>query len=123
MKKEKIKKYLLNNEETLLDVVNELNCWNGCLDYLDFWENDDEFFDTYFDSPMEIIRAIHYGDYNYTDDYVKFSGYGILVSYTEDERYEKFKENIDNIVECLMEYLDDIEIYDENLEKLLEGEI
>ena len=72
---------------------------------------------------MEIIRAIHYGDYNYTDDYVKFSGYGILVSYTEDERYEKFKENIDNIVECLMEYLDDIEIYDENLEKLLEGEI
>ena len=123
MKKNEIKKYLLNNEETLLDVVNELNCWNGCLDYLDFWENDDEFFDTYFDSPMEIIRAIHYGDYNYTDDYVKFSGYGILVSYTEDERYENFKENIDNIVECLMEYLDDIEIYDENLEKLLEDEI
>ena len=123
MEKNEIKKYLLNNEETLLDVVNELNCWNGCLDYLDFWENDDEFFDTYFDSPMEIIRAIHYGDYNYTDDYVKFSGYGILVSYTEDERYENFKENIDNIVECLMEYLDDIEIYDENLEKLLEDEI
>ena len=123
MKKNEIKEYLLDNEETLLDVVNELNCWNGCLDYLDFWENDDEFFDTYFDSPMEIIRAIHYGDYNYTDDYVKFSGYGILVSYTEDERYENFKENIDNIVECLIEYIDDIEIYDENLEKLLEGEI
>lgn len=120
MKKNELKKYLLDNMETLLDVVDELNNWNLCLDYLDFWENDEEFFNTYFDSPMEIIRAIHYGDYNYNDDYVKFNGYGILVSYTEDKRDEKIKDNIDDIVNCLIKYCNDIIIYDERLEKLLE---
>ena len=120
MKKNEIKKYLLNNIGTLLDVIVELNYLNGCLEHLVFYKNCDGFFDTFFDSPSEIARAIHYGDYNYNDDYVKFNGYGILVSYTEDERYEKFKENMDNIVDYLIEYLDDIGIYDENLEKLLE---
>ena len=118
MKKEKIREYLLNNEETLLDVVSELNSWNSCLDNLDFWENDEEFFNTFFDNPMEAIRATYYGNYNYNDDYVKFNGYGNIDSYSEYERIEEIKDNIDDIVENLVEYYYNIYI-NEELENLL----
>ena len=122
MKKNEIREYLLNNEETLLDVVSELNSWNGCLDWLDFWENDEEFFNTFFDNPMEAIRATYYGNYNYNDDYVKFNGYGNIDSYSEYERIEEIKDNIDDIVENLIEYKDCICINDGNLEELLDEE-
>ena len=119
MKKEKIREYLLNNEETLLDVVSELNSWNGCLDYLDFWENDEEFFNTFFENPMDAIRATYYGNYNYNDDYVKFNGYGNIDSYSEYERIEEIKDNIDDIVDNLIEYYYNIYINDKELENLL----
>ena len=118
MKKEKIREYLLNNEETLLDVVSELNSWNGCLENLEFWENDEEFFNTFFDNPMEAIRATYYGNYNYNDDYVKFNGYGNIDSYSEYDRIEEIKDNIDDIVENLIEYYYDIYI-NEELENLI----
>ena len=118
MKKEKIREYLLNNEETLLDVVSELNSWNGCLENLDFWENDEEFFNTFFDNPMEAIRATYYGNYNYNDDYVKFNGYGNIDSYSEYERIEEIKDNIDDIVDNLIECYYNIYI-NEELENLI----
>ena len=118
MKKEKIREYLLNNEETLLDVVSELNSWNGCLENLEFWENDEEFFNTFFDNPMEAIRATYYGNYNYNDEYVKFNGYGNIDSYTEYERIEEIKDNIDDIVDNLIECYYNIYI-NEELESLL----
>ena len=118
MKKEKIREYLLNNEETLLEVVSELNSWNSCLENLDFWENDEEFFNTFFDNPMEAIRATYYGNYNYNDDYVKFNGYGNIDSYSEYERIEEIKDNVDDIVENLVEYYYNIYI-NEELENLI----
>ena len=118
MKKNEIREYLLNNEDVLLDVVSELNSWNGCLEDLDFWENDEEFFNTFFDNPMEAIRATYYGNYNYNDDYVKFNGYGNIDSYSEYERIEEIKDNIDDIVENLVEYYYNIYI-NEELENLI----
>ena len=118
MKKNEIREYLLNNEETLLEVVSELNSWNGCLENLDFWENDEEFFNTFFDNPMEAIRATYYGNYNYNDDYVKFNGYGNIDSYSEYERIEEIKDNIDDIVDNLIEYYYNIYI-NEELENLI----
>ena len=118
MKYEKIREYLLNNEETLLDVVSELNSWNGCLENLEFWENDEEFFNTFFDNPMEAIRATYYGDYNYNDEYVKFNGYGNIDSYSEYERIEEIKDNIDDIVDNLIECYYNIYI-NEELENLI----
>ena len=118
MREEKIREYLLNNEETLLDVVSELNSWNGCLENLEFWENDEEFFNTFFDNPMEAIRATYYGDYNYNDEYVKFNGYGNIDSYSEYERIEEIKDNIDDIVDNLIECYYNIYI-NEELESLL----
>ena len=60
MKKEmllnEIKGLLLNDLDTLKDAVRELNSWNACLDYLDVYNNDDEFFDMFF----EVFVYFHY---------------------------------------------------------------
>ena len=123
MKKENlIKEYLLNNEDVLIDMVHELNSWNGCLDWLDFCVNDEDFFECYFENKIEVARAICYGDYNYTDDYVRFNGYGNLESFNEYNMIEELKDSIDEIVENLIEYKDCICINDGNLEELLDEE-
>ena len=123
MKKENlIKEYLLNNEDVLIDMVQELNSWNGCLDWLEFWENDEYFFDCVFENKLDVARAIYYGDYNYNDDYVKINSLGNVVSYSEYDMIEEIKDSIDEIVENLIEYKDNICISDGNLEELLEEE-
>ena len=120
MKKENlIKEYLLNNEDVLISVVQELNGWNGCLDWLEFWENDGYFFDCVFENKLDVARAIYYGDYNYNDDYVRINGYGNLESFSEYDMIEEIKDSIEEIVENLIEYKDNICISDGNLEELL----
>ena len=47
----------------------------------EIYENDDEFFEIFFTKPLEAIRATHFGDYNYSHDYVMFNGYGNLDSF------------------------------------------
>ena len=119
MKKENlVKEYLLENEDVLISVVQELNGWNGCLDWLEFWENDGYFFDCVFESKLDVARAICYGDYNYNDDYVRFE-LGNVVSFSEYDMIEEIKDSIDEIVENLIEYKDNICISDGNLEELL----
>ena len=115
-----IKGLLLNDLDTLKDVVRELNSWNACLDYLDVYENDEEFFNIFFEGkPAELARAIYYGDFNYNDNYIKFNGYGNLETYSEYGYEKLLKENIEEIIECLIEYVESISIYDENLYDLL----
>lgn len=38
-------------------------------------------FDNYFDSPLEAVRAAHFGDFNPTDSYFTFDGYDNVESY------------------------------------------
>ena len=124
MKKEmllnEIKGLLLNDLDTLKDAVRELNSWNACLDYLDVYNTDDEFFDMFFEGkPAELARAIYYGDFNYNDEYIKFNGYGNLESLSEYEYEEMLEENIEEITENLIEYVGHISIDNEELDDLL----
>ena len=124
MKKEnllnEIKGLLLNDLDTLKDVVRELNSWNACLDYLDVYSNDEEFFNIFFEGrPAEVARAIYYGDFNYNDEYVKFNGYGNLESFSGYDYEELLKENIEEIIENLIEYAEYISIDNEELDDLL----
>ena len=66
MLEKKLKEYLLNDVEELRNVVSEINSWNGNLDYLEFKENDEYFFESFYSgiNGLEIARAIYYGDYN-----------------------------------------------------------
>ena len=118
--KEKIKEYLLNNMETTKDVVSQLNGWNSCLDYLEYWNNDDEFFDLFYNKPMEAVRACCYGDYNYCDDYVSIDVYGNLKSCSEWDLQDELKSNIDDIVDNLEEEIDNIDIFDDELKRIIE---
>lgn len=120
MKNEKIKEYLLENIDTLKDVVMELNSWNSCLDWLDYYENSEEFFENFFTSKDEVARAICYGDYNYTDEYVHFNAYGNLDSCNVWEYEDELKNYIDEIIDNLTEEKDNITIYDDELKKLLD---
>ena len=124
MKKEnllnEIKGLLLNDLSTLKDVVRDLNSWNACLDYLEVYENDEEFFNMFFEGkPAELARAIYYGDFNYNDNYIKFNGYGNLESLSEYEYEEMLEENIEEITENLIEYVEFISIDNEELDDLL----
>ena len=120
MLEKKLREYLLNDDEELRDVVNELNSWNGCLDWLEFWENDEEFFNTFFhNNPAEAVRASFYGDYRYCDEYVRFNGYGNLESYAEYEVIEEIKDSIDEIVENLIEEHDNLYLSDD-IEEIFE---
>lgn len=122
-KQERIQEILLNDMTMLRNVVSELNSWNNCLEHLEVWENDEEFFNTFFEGkPMEAVRSTYYGEYSYMDEYVKFNGYGNLESLSEYELEEELKSNIEDIVEeifnnecncCFDTEIDDILAEDE----------
>ena len=115
-----IKGLLLNDMGTLRDVVRELDGWNGCLDYLNVYNNDEEFFDIFFaNNPAEVARAIYYGDFNYNDEYIKFNGYGNLETLSEYDYEELLKENVEEVIDCLIEYVEHISIDNEELDDLL----
>lgn len=121
MLEKKLREYLLNDVEELRDVVNEINGWNGNLDWLRFEYNDEEFFELFYSGKngLEIARAIYYGDYRYNDDYVRINAYGNLESYTEDEMIEEMKDSIDEIVENLIEEHDNLYLSDD-IEEIFE---
>lgn len=121
---EELKNYILENED-LLEIVREINSYNGGLEWLDYWENDEEFFEVFFDNPMKVARAVCYGSYNYSDEYVKFDAYGNLESCSEYEIDGILKDDIDEIINELIRiynnlYLDDELV--EMIEKYLEEE-
>lgn len=119
---EKVKAYLLENADQLNSLVSEINSYDGSLEHLEAYENDDEFFNTYFSGkPMEAVRAAQFGEYNYHDDYVKFDGYGNLVSYSNYEYQNELEENIDDIVERVVELQQHLYL-DSELQEILEGE-
>ena len=120
MLRKELKAYLLDDMGVLVDIVDELIGYGNCLSNLDYWENDEYFFDCNFENKLELARAICYGNYNYNDDYVKINSLGNVVSYSEDEMVEELKNNIEDIVKKLIEYHNEIAIDDEGILELFE---
>ena len=116
-----IKNYLLNHINVINEVVSEINSLNGSLNFLEYWNNDEEFFNTFFyNNPMEAARTSFFGNYDYSDEYVKFDGYGNLSSANEYEVEVEYKGYIDDIVNSLLEHYEEIDISDKELIKLIE---
>lgn len=119
--KKQIENYLIENVDVLEEVVRELNGWNGCLDHLEVYSNDEDFFDMMYEGkPMDAVRASYYGDYNYMDDYVKINGYGNLESLSEYSYKEELKESVGEVVNEIIQNRSNISIDDEELESMLE---
>jgi hypothetical protein len=85
----------MNKEKFLAAIIEEINDMDSdglinlnnryCeeVNYYDdmIYENGQDFFETHFSNDiMEAVRAASYGEYDYSDNYVKFNGYGNLES-------------------------------------------
>ena len=118
---ENIKDYLLNHVDEIRDIISQINSIDNSLDYLEYYENNEEFFNTFFyNNPMEAVRSSYYGDYNYCDKYVKFDGYGNLKSVDDYELENEYRYYIDDITKSLLEHYEKIDICDKELIKLIE---
>lgn len=107
----KMVEHLKENVDTIKTLVSECHSWNGSLEDYDYWENDEEFFNTFFEGrPMEVARATFYGDYRYCDAYVHFNAYGNLDS-VEDYEYEDIlKDNVEEILDNFLELAEENKI-------------
>ena len=95
--------------DDLKEMSKEVISWNGQLDYLDYFDNDEYFFRDFFgDKVDEAVRAVCYGDYNYMDDYVRFNAYGNLDSCSQFEYDKEIKDNAEEIIEAYIENIDDM---------------
>lgn len=102
---EKLEEELSADE--LKEMVYEVSSWNGMLEDLRYYENDEYFFRDFFgDKVDEAVRAVCYGSYEYMDDLVRFDVYGNLESCSEFE-YEA--EILDNSKEIIEAYIDEID--------------
>ena len=97
-----LKSYLLENINELKSLVSEINSYNGSLDYLEVWENEEYVINELFTSPYEVLKSVYYGYYNINDDLIKFNDYGNIESLNECEYEDELKENINDIVEELL---------------------
>ena len=111
--------YLLANTGDCLEVIREVNSYNGTLDHLDFLYMED--LDMYLDglTPTEIANKIYYGDFNPNHDYFRFNAYANLVSYDYYEMKEEIADYIEEIVDCIIEYSHKLDLPTE-IEDILE---
>ena len=115
-----IKNYLLNHFNVIGEIVSEINSVDNSLEFLEYWKNDEEFFNTYFyTTPMEAVRGSFFGEYNYCDEYVKFDVDGNLKSANANEVMLEYKDFIDDIVNSLLYNYDKISLKDRELIKLI----
>lgn len=118
---EKAKNYLLiHDDDELVEVVQQINSFNGSLEFLQWFDNDEEFYNSFFlDNPMELARSIYYGNYEYCHDYVRFNGYGNLETTDRYGLVKECKYYIDEIVTELLKVYEEIEVSEE-LKEILE---
>lgn len=101
---EKLKEELTIEE--LREMAQDVNSWDGELEDLNYYENDEEFFQMFFENKIdEAVRAVCYGNYNYTDSYVRFNAYGNLDSCDEWEYQKEIENSAEEIINA---YLDNI---------------
>ena len=103
-----IEKYDELNLQDKLNLISEVNSYNGYLEEFNYYENDEEFFTLFFSGKeYELARAINYGDYNFMDAYVKIDVYGNLISMSAYELEKELDNYADEIIDTYNEYLEE----------------
>lgn len=106
-----IKEILINDFELTMGIVQEVNSWNGSLDFLEWYENDEEFFDIYFEGRVvDALQKAYYGNYNFNEPYVKFNNLGNFESGHEYDVSDDYANYIDEIIAALIETRNNIYI-------------
>jgi len=112
----------MNREKFIKAIIEEINCFDNDQmvqlnnEYCDqqnspddqIYSNDANFFaDVYGGDVMEAVRAVSYGDYNYSHDWVRYNGYGNLVSMYrvgDDDLCENIEIIAENVCENFSSY-------------------
>ena len=77
-----VKEYLNNLDDSELVSIHNEYCQSTNDPDGEIYNNDEDFFTTFFEGKvLEAVRAVSFGEYNYSNDYVKFNGYGNLESF------------------------------------------
>lgn len=77
-----VKEYLNNLDDSELVSVHNEYCQNTNSSDDEIYNNDEDFFNTFFEGKvMEAVRAVSFGEYSYSHDYVVFNGYGNLETF------------------------------------------
>ena len=101
-------KQINNLSETELIELNNLYCQSIGSEY-EIYGNDEDFFETFFSGNVnEALRAAHFGEYNWSHEYVKFNGYGNLESFNSFN-VEDLCECVETIAEYAMENQNDFD--------------
>ena len=87
--------------ENLLTMVQEINAYNGGMEYLEVY--DMEMFNEIMSGfePMDIALKIYFGNFNPNDEYFRFNGYANLESLSD---YDLKNELLDYENEIINEY-------------------
>ena len=107
------------NEAELIQLNNE---YCEAVNYRDneIYDNDEYFFATYFENDtIGAVRAVSYGNYNYSHNYVKFNGYGNLESFSYFSTND-LCENVETMAEYIADNLQDFTQFD-NIEEIEEN--
>lgn len=100
--------------EELNEMLRDCIGYDGYFNDLDYWENDQEFFDCMYNDKMELVRALSYGNYNYMDAYVKINAYGNIESCSDFEYQKNVEDQKEEIVEHYLELYADDNVYPSN---------
>ena len=84
--------------ETLRNMVNEVNGWDGSLENLEYYYMEDFNFIMEGRTPEFIAHRVHFGDFNPTHDYFRFDGYGNIETISNWELERVMEDWADDIV-------------------------
>ena len=84
--------------DDLAVLIQYMNAYDGSFEEAIYYDMDqfDEFMSD--NTPMEIARMIHFGEFNPYDDYFRFDGYGNLESLDWQEICAEAKDLVDDIL-------------------------
>ena len=99
------------NEAELVQLNNEY-CQSANYTDNEIFDNDEDFFSTFFENDtIGAVRAVSYGNYNYSHNYVKFNGYGNLESFSYFNT-DELCENVETMAEYIADNLQDFTQFD-----------
>ena len=107
---ENLKSYLLNNMEELKMLVAEIIGYNGSLEYLEVYANEEYTINELFSSPYDVLRSCYYGYYNFNDSLLRFDGYGNIETLNEHEYELDIEDSIDDIICELLKVYNKIDV-------------
>lgn len=115
----KMEKILRSDMHLTMDIVGQLNGLNGSFEIYTLYNMED--FDTIMEgyTPTEVVQRTFFGDFNPNDDYFYFNSYANLESITENDMFDHFEMIIDEVVDSMLYYYDDLYIDNNELNDLI----